>query len=78
MPPQEGLTLSNWISIASIVTPVVFGFVGWLTYMAMTVGKISQKIDNFSEVTTKLQKEVDNHNAFELRIVKLEAAIAIR
>ncbi len=63
------MTSGDWIGIGGLVVTVLMGGIGWLTYIAVNVGKIVQKIDGFKTDLNVVRKEVKEIDG---RVDKLE------
>ncbi len=67
------MTSSDWIGVAALSVTVLGGGIGWLTYIALNVGKIVQKLDSFQEGLAEVREDVDKH---DLRIERIERRVA--
>ena len=63
----------DWIAIAALVVTVLGGGVGWLTWIALNVGKIVQKLDSFRDDLKEVREDVDRQDG---RLDKLERRVA--
>jgi hypothetical protein len=71
------LSNGEWIAVAAIVLPLIFAFIGWLTYIAVKIGQILQRLDGFWEIqkthTAALESQGGRLNVHDIRLTKLEA-----
>lgn len=63
---------SDWIAIVGLVVTVLMGGIGWLTYIAVNVGKIVQKIDGFKAELHSVRKDV---REIDGRVDKMERRV---
>lgn len=63
------MTSGDWIAVVGIAITVATGGIGWLTYIAVNVGRIVQKIDGFNADLMEVRQDVQKHDT---RIDKLE------
>lgn len=70
------LTNGEWIAILAVAVPLAIGFVGWLAFIALTTGKILQKLDGFASVQTAHTGALESHDdriqLHDIRLTKLE------
>lgn len=53
------MTSGDWIAIVGISVTAIGGVIGWLTYIAINVGKIVQKLDGFRDDLLEIREDVD-------------------
>lgn len=73
------LSNGEWIAVSAIALPLIFAFISWLTYIAVKIGQILQRLDSFWEVqrthTGFLESQDGRITAHDIRLTKLESAI---
>ena len=66
------MTSGDWIALAALVITVLSGGIYWLTYIALAIGRVDQKLTSFTDDVAEIREDVDKHDG---RLDKLERRV---